>query len=145
MKRPTITSEVILQAATIVAKEIDQACYETIAKSIDEEYIYPMDGFDLAKRLDKWQNWDTTREQMETLDNMDHEVDKIIKVLEKQWFESNNIQPPFSIGTKITKGVITGIYEYGYAKYEVKENGCTQDGRSLIIKFEDAVLADGES
>ncbi len=27
------------------------------------------------------------------------------------------------------------------ARYIVKENGCTQDGRFLLVKFEDAVAA----
>jgi succinate-semialdehyde dehydrogenase/glutarate-semialdehyde dehydrogenase len=44
-------------------------------------------------------------------------------------------------GMGIKEGVIEGIYEHQPAYYRVKENGCTQDKRWLLIRFEDAVAA----
>ena len=37
-----------------------------------------------------------------------------------------------------TRGEITGISEYDGATYLVRENGCTDEGRRLLVRFEDA-------
>ena len=60
---------------------------------------------------------------------------------EKKWVDENNIQPPLPIGTRIKQGVIHSVCDYSAAKYRVKEDGCAQDGRFLLIRFEDAVAA----
>ncbi|MOA62056.1 hypothetical protein D3C78_1873540 [compost metagenome] len=59
----------------------------------------------------------------------------------KAWAEEHSPQPPLPIGARIKQGVITGIYDYEPATYRVKEDGCTNDSRSLLIKFENAVAA----
>lgn len=69
---------------------------------------------------------------------MDSIVSELQSAAEKKWFSENDIQPPLPIGTRIKQGVIAGIYEHGPAMYLVKEDGCTKDGRHLIIKFENA-------
>lgn len=127
----------ILAACTEVAAKLDGADAETIA----QYYCRGMDGFQLAKELDKSAYWDTTRDDMETLDEVDYLIDKAEKAAIKEWAATYDPQPPFPIGTRIEQGVITGIYDYDPATYRVKENGCTNDTRSLIIKFENAKLA----
>lgn len=137
--RPIVNDEMKMAAARELAAKMGLG--ENSAEDIAQEYRHHMDGFALAKALDKWCSWDTSREEMEALDEMDVLVGKALKAAERQWFADNNIQPPFPIGTQITRGLITGIYEHDIGRYLVKENGCTKEGRHLIIKFEDAVAA----
>lgn len=53
------------------------------AASIARQYRHPMDGFDLAKELDKWEYWDTTREDVDALDEMEYLVDRALLEAEK--------------------------------------------------------------
>jgi len=136
LKRPVATKEMILDAAMEVAVKID-ADAATIA-----QYYHPgMDGYELAKELDKYAYWDTSRAEMEALDDMDFLVDQKVRAAVKEWATSNDIQPPLPVGTRIKEGVITGIDDYSPATYRVKENGCTNDSRSRLIRYEDAVSA----
>lgn len=135
--RPTADKATILEACKVVAEKLNGADAETIA----QHYRRHMDGFELAKELDKYAYWDTTREDMEALDEVDALVDRAERKAVKAWAEEHNPQPPLPIGTRITQGVITGIYDYEPATYRVKEDGCTNDSRSLLIKFENAVAA----
>jgi hypothetical protein len=143
--RPTVTKEMILAACLIVATKID-ADAETIA----EHYRHPMDGHELAKALDMYAGWDTRREDMEALDEIESLVSSALSAAEKQWFTDSDIQPTFPIGAKILghhgngSGEITGIYEYGVAMYQVKPDGQDDEAtgrRRWLIKFEDAVAA----
>ncbi len=134
MERPTVTKEMILEAATKIAERIDGE-----AETIAEYYEHPMDGYQLAKELDRNAYWDLTMSDVEELDDMSGIVDSLLAKAEKQWFAENDIQPPLQIGSTIKQGVINGIYEHAPARYLVKETGCTQKGRFLIVKFEDAV------
>jgi hypothetical protein len=38
--------------------------------------------------------------------------------------------------------VIAGVCEYEGATYLIKEDGCKQEGRHMLIKFEDVVLVE---
>lgn len=134
MERPTVTKEMILEAATQIAERIDGD-----AETIAEYYEHPMDGYQIAKELDRNAYWDLTMSDVEELDDMSGIVDSLLAKAEKQWVEENNIQPPLPIGTRIEQGVIHSVCDYSAAKYRVKEDGCTQDGRFLLIRFEDAV------
>jgi hypothetical protein len=135
--RPVADEAMILTACTVVAEKMDGADAETIA----QHYSRHMDGFDLAKELDKYACWDTTRDDMEALDEVDHLVDRAEREAIKAWAAEHNPQPPFPIGTRITKGIITGFSDYSPACYEVKEDGDEHPNRRLIIKFEHAVAA----
>jgi len=134
MKRPEIDDKIILNAARTVAAELNGNA-ELIAK----HYTYGMNGYELAKELERSELWDIDALIVDQLDCMDCEVDQEHEKVCKKWIKDNNIQPPLKIGTKIKEGTITGIDQYGAARYLVKENGCTQKGRSLLIRFEDAV------
>lgn len=137
MSRPSITEEMKLEAAKQVAARLGDADAETIAKT----WQPLMDGYELARELDKQFYWDLTRDEMEELDDMQSIVDDLLGEAEKKWFEQNDIKPPLPIGTPIKQGVITGIDEYGVARYLVQETGCNNPNRKLIIKFEDAEAA----
>lgn len=67
--RPHVDDAMELEAARIVAAKIVPTDVDFIAEVIARKYRYPMAGFDLVKRLDKWQSWDTTREEMKTPDD----------------------------------------------------------------------------
>lgn len=132
--RPRVTRNMIMEAVLPIAKSIG-ADAETIANA----YTHPMDGFELAMELSKNYYFDLTRDDMELLDDIEFDVREQLEAAEKSWVADNNIQPPLPIGTRITRGVITGICQHSAACYLVKENGCTQEGRSLIVRFEDAI------
>ena len=138
MKRPTIDKAMILAAAKGVAAEIgDGADAETIA----DNYQFGMDGYALARRLDRYCGWDFTMSEVESLDAMTGTVMRLQRDAEKLWAAAYNIQPPLPIGTTIKQGVIAGVCEHSAAKYRVKEHGCDQKGRFLLINFEDAEAA----
>lgn len=134
--RPKATREVILQAAAGVAGELGWS--DDNADGIADAYIHcGPDGFAIAKELDR-NGYDLSAGDIEALDRMHWDVSSAVTKLEKAWVEENNIQPPLEIGTAINEGVITGIYEHKPAYYMVKEHGCNNDNRRLLVKFEDA-------
>lgn len=140
--RPQVDDAMELEAAKVVAARMGVSDIDDTAESIAAEYSYPMDGFELAKKLDRWQNWDTTRSDMDELDALDSLVSKALADAEKRWFERNQPQPVLEVGARIqwrgVTGEITGIYEHGPAKYLVKpDNSTIGDGR-YIVNFEDA-------
>jgi hypothetical protein len=126
----------IAVAALEIAAKVDGD-----ADTIAEHYSHPMDGYELARELDRRAGWDLTMSDVEELDCMSGIVDAHYRAAEKKWFEENDIQPTLPNGTRIKEGVISGICQHSPARYLVKENGCTQDGRWLLVKFEDAVAA----
>ena len=137
-RRPRADKAMILAACIEVAEKMDGADAETIA----QYYFRGMDGFALSKELDKYAHWDTTREDMEKLDEIDYLVDVAERAAIKAWAATYNPQPPCPIGSRIEQGVITGIADdYSPATYLVKGNGCTNDSRSLLIKFENAKIS----
>lgn len=144
--RPKATDEIIRAAIMKVAAKIagdapSAEDIESAADSIQRVYRRHMDGFELAKELDRYESWDTSREDMEELDSIEMDVDHAVRAAEKQWGIDHPMAPPLPVGAMTTRGVIESIYEHQPAYYCVKENGCTQDGRRLLIKFEDVRAA----
>lgn len=136
MNRPKITDEMILEAAQQIAEKLDGD-----AATIAEHFRPHMDGYELARELDRWCGWDLTMSDVEELDCMSSIVDQLQRDAEKKWFAENDIKPPLPIGTHITRGVIEGLCDHSPGKYLVKENGCTQQGRWLLVNYEDAIAA----
>lgn len=122
--RPIATKEMILTAAQVVAEKIG-ADAETIA----EHYRPGMDGYELAKELDNWAHWDTGREDMEALDEVDWLVNAAVFKAEKEWVAEHNIQPPVPLGARVLcdvrneVGTIDGICEHRAAAYLIKPDG----------------------
>lgn len=135
MRRPGITDEMIEHALRIAANEMG-ANFEILRRA----YAYPTDGFELALKLHCQFGWDIERYDLDYLDDIDINIERLHKQRCKEWFAENDIQPPFPIGTEIVEGVITGISEYDVAIYKVKEHGCKDKSRHRLIKFEDAKL-----
>ena len=72
MERPKITKEMILEAAAKIAESLDGD-----ADTIAEHYSHPMDGYQLARELDRYAYWDLTMSDVEELDGMSSIVDKL--------------------------------------------------------------------
>ena len=141
--RPYANKQIINEAADEMALIIDAD-----AATIAQHYSYPMDGYELARELEKHAYWDVDRETMEKLDDMEAIVERKLKAAEKRWAEENDIQPDLAIGTrvqcKVRKqfGFIDGVYEYGVARYLVRdENKTDSDTSRWIVKFEDVIPA----
>lgn len=138
MKRPTVTDEMIREAATQVAEVYYPDFKGAAVDAILRQYSHPMDGYELAKQLDRWESWDTTRDDVDTLDEIESKVERMLRDAEKAWGQAFPMEPPFPTGARITRGVIDHIYEHRPATYAVKEDGCTRPSRYLLITFEDA-------
>lgn len=135
--RPTVTKEMIAE----LADKIYPGCGEVIAR----HYEPYMDSFELCKELDRYEYWDTTRDDMDKLDVLDSQIGKLGRELEKAWGAEHNPQPQFAIGDRIKSGrntgEITGLCSYSPAYYLVKKDGQVDSEKStsrLLIKFEDA-------
>lgn len=144
-QRPTVTQEMKFEAAKALVAEHGLDAHN--ANDIADQYSFGMDGFELAKELDKWAYWDTSRDEMEALDDMDYRVRALLKAEEERWFADNNIQPPLPIGSKVKchggTGVITEISNHAVAYYAVKPDGqddASCGNRRYLVRFEDAVL-----
>lgn len=150
--RPTVTDAMKLAAAMPIAKQMlfgRSSGFEEGARDIAEAGYIGSDGYELAKALER-AGWDITREDIETLDEYSWNLRDELKKAETAWADGNNIQPPLSIGTRITGkrdegGEITGICEHCPASYLVRlDSNTSADDASkkrLIVKFEDAKAA----
>jgi hypothetical protein len=137
-KRPAITKELALKA-------LEGKCIGLpfTAEEFVEEWSPWKDSYEIAKSLDRAHCCDLSRDDLDHIDDMAGYIDDYHRETVNRWFADNNIQPPYLVGSRLKEGLITGIYEYQPAYYCVKEHGCTNPTRSLLIKFEDAVLAEG--
>ena len=121
----------------------------TAARSIAAQWRYSRDGYELARALEDFHGWDgITAEDVETFDGLTSVINCALSDARKAWAEAYNIQPPHPIGSRLITahgrhGVIVALYEREAATYEVKEDGCTWLGRTLLVKFEDAKLKGG--
>jgi len=137
--RPDVTEEMVAELADKI--------YPGLGQVIARNYRRYMDGFELCKELERYECWDTTRDDMDKLEELDCQVSRLHDRLEKEWAAEHSPQPRFGIGDRIKSpngrsGVITGFSEYSPAYYMVKKDGA-EDKPSLIerllVKFEDAV------
>lgn len=117
---------------------------ERVASDISKAWRYGMDGYELARELENNFYWDgLCLQDAEDLDAIDSAVMLAERQARKTWADDWDIKPPFPVGTHITKGVIASVCDYEAATYLVKEDGCTQEGRHLLVRFEDAKLKGG--
>lgn len=136
MKRPTVTRDMIAEAARKLATS--NGWDDEQAADIADVYHHHMDGYELAKELERRHCWTITAMDVDSLDCMSPEVRDVHKTACIAWARDNDIQPPLPIGTITTRGEITGIYDHEPATYLVREHGETNESRRLLIRFEDA-------
>jgi hypothetical protein len=118
---------------------------ESAAEDIADVFRRGMDGYEIARDLEKYQDWfDLDLQIAEELDGVDSVVREWMHKARSDWVKAWNIQPPFPIGTVITRGVIDGISEHTPAQYLVKTSGdqVARWGGLLLLNFEDAHLAE---
>ena len=158
--RPQINDEIKYTAALKLAKDNpelnEELSPEEIATIIVEiaADCCSRDGYYLATELDDVYMWDIDAHSVEILDNYDHLVDAQLKKAQKEWVKTNNIQPPFSIGTKVTfkwcyeehVGVIEKISDFDPAFYLIKTDLKTESKTITYVKkaFEDCWLAEND-
>jgi hypothetical protein len=138
VEAPVLSIDIKLTACRKFASENNYS--EEGSREMAENFSPHNDGYEFAKDLEENCSWNITSIIVEDLDSVSHYVDEEMKVERKKWFEENNIQPPFPIGTEIKEGVIHHIYEYDVAYYSVKRFGETNPSRYGLIKFESAQL-----
>jgi hypothetical protein len=119
---------------------------EEAATDIAKHWRPGIDGYELAKDLENHEGWGIDAQDVEGLDSIDFAISRAKTVARKEWAKAWNIQPPHPVGAKVKtprgKGVIAGVYEHEGATYLIKEDGCKQEGRHMLIKFEDVVLVE---
>lgn len=133
--RPLVNDAMVREAAV---KLLARAQRGEDPEDLVSAYRPHLNGYELARELDDRFYWDVDAALVEDLDGMSWAVREVHEAACKQWVTEYNIQPPLLDGTEITKGVIHGVCLHSPACYQVKEHGCTQEGRFLIVKFEDA-------
>ncbi len=109
-RRPLVTPDMKLAAARELARHNNWD--DTQARDIARAFNRFDDGYELAKKLEGSYGWDIGVMEVEALDCMGSEVDKLHREACKAWVKEHNIQPPHPIGTMTTRGEITGICEY---------------------------------
>jgi hypothetical protein len=111
---------------------------EGCAKQIAEHWHGHEDGYQLARALERYEHWDPDMALCEDLDSIGSVVSSWVNNLRKEWATAWNIQPPYPVGTRITKGVITGVNNHNAATYEVQQDAPMWPGSKLLVRFEDA-------
>lgn len=145
---PTENKEILLKAAEITAAHCQGISdKETLVESLlyawkNATYT---DGYHLAKILDEYCNYDVDSSFVSDLDEMEYNVDRLIKDAREKWIKDNNIQPELEIGTVLHHvnngpGTIVGSCEY-YIGYYLVERECDKIQNSkLLVKWEDALI-----
>jgi hypothetical protein len=146
-QRPGITGEMIQLAIGMALQdsafsEMDTAQKSVFADEINRVYYQGIEAGTLVGRL----CYHTlSLDQIEALDGIGYQIDRIHKKACEKWVVDFNIQPPLPIGELIEEGEITGISEYDPATYLVKPYGqddATSNRRRRLIRFEDAKKID---
>lgn len=138
LKRPSITNEMTFAAAKVIAARIGQDG-RIDAEKISRCYVHPADGEKLASELELRFGLNLSVKIVAELNNMSLEVENLRREAESRWAKENGMPLSLPIGTQIASGVIAGVSAFSGATYLVKENGCKQKGRFLMVRFEDAV------
>lgn len=107
--RPTLTDDLLKSVVNEFLLEHPDFTAKLGSNGADDivsEYSLGTDGFELCKRLEKYCSWDTDREDMDVLDELDCCARQMLKEAEQNWITQNNIQPPYANGTrvKVTSG-----------------------------------------
>ena len=141
MKRPEITKEIIEEAARkiVTAMGLDE---EHVADIVEVyNHSWRMDGYEIAKALDDEFHWHIDMDAVVELDGIGSLIEHLHREACRQWVQENDIQPPYPVGSQLTKGVVTGISDFLPAYYLVQPPDDADSSGRLLIRFEDAVLA----
>lgn len=150
-KRPRADNAMRLRAAEKVVAQLVRwrllsedelsGAAEDIARVSARHGMYA-DGYQLMRDLDR-DGWEGSSQMVEELDSLSSHLSSELAEAEKTWAAENNIQPPHPVGTRGQTrhgeaGEITGVSEWGAAKYAVKlDKQKPEDTSRRIINFED--------
>lgn len=131
--RPIVDDAVIRKAAEkfCSAHSLDDAAADDIVEVFDES----KDGYDMAKELDNYYGWSMNSRMVSDLDDLAHEVYILVRKAVIKWVEDFGVKPKLTVDTVCSRGVIKGFDEKT-AMYKVKENGCTNPSRFLLLDYE---------
>lgn len=102
-------------------------------------------GYDLAKELDRRFGWDIDAEIVEVLDGHSRTLEQFRNKDLQAWVDKNKIEPPIPLFTRVKSlgfgrkisGTIKGIYESRPCSYKVKEDGCENETRYVILWWDE--------
>lgn len=97
--RPKLSEHLILLALeTHHADKAGEWNFEDIA----QEYINPMDGYDLMRRLERACYWDGSRELIEELDAVCFSISRTVDQAIKDWVVAYRVRPSLTPSEEIT-------------------------------------------
>src|SRR5699024_9527264 len=107
------------------------------------------DGFCIAKQLERYEGWDSERDEMEGMDAGWSMFYRAEEELERECVESNSIAPLFKIGDSVTfkshRGVERGLVsqiDKEKAKYIIQAENWDSGGKPIINFEQVAKVAD---
>lgn len=137
--RPSVTTELVRQACRTLVEANNWP--SSGPDDIASVFRPGMDGYQIARELEGTCGWYITAVDVEELDHVPIKVDTLLRQAQHAWATEHSIQPPFPIGTLLTRGEITGISSFAAASYEVRDPNDTIPSRRYIIPFEQARVA----
>lgn len=150
-KRPPVSKQAISIAARQTAANIINTTshcnldLNTLSETIIRHWRFGMDAYQLAKTLESYSRYRPDMEMLYALEMMNRNVDALYKEQLTSWFNSQNITPPFPIGTEVKEGIIDSVDRYGIARYRVKQHDCKEPDLYLLKNFEDVQWVSGPS
>lgn len=146
--RPKLSDHLILLA--LETRHADKA-NEWNFEDIVQEYIAPMDGYDLMRRLERACYWDDSRELIEELDAVCYSIRRTVDQAVKDWVIAYRVRPNLVPGEDITyegkqariKDIDMPMARYAIQFYEPysKLLPCTIGSESaLYVKYEEVEL-----
>ena len=111
-------------------------------------------GYELAKELESRHFWDIDAEIVDILDGHSRTLEQHRNKDVQAWADENNIEPPIPLFTRVKRvgfgrsitGTIKGIYDSRPCSYKVKEDGCENETRYVILWWDEVeALADQKS
>lgn len=152
LSRPKFSPAIAIAAAQAITDtlirdgHLTKSQHQDAVLDISKHARQHMDGYEIAKALDSYESWDCDFQMCEILDGFASECSDVIRRAEKDWAAATCPTPPHPIGTRVrigTKetGEITGVYEYGAAKFLVKLDADPKgDTSRRVINFEDVAV-----
>lgn len=162
--RPKITNDIKFRIALEIAEKYPELNNElskndiatAIVKVIDNKIKF--DGYEIARKLDSFENWAISTKTVNILEQFSNQLQDEQIRLQTEWAQTNNILPPFPIGTKVKfillfiypaiEGTIIQISDEYPASYKVQfRSDIINNGEdiNMTIYYEDCWLSDEES
>lgn len=162
--RPKITNDIKFRIALEIAEKYPELNNElskndiatAIVKVIDNKIKF--DGYEIARKLDSFENWAISTETVNILEQFSNQLQDEQIRLQAEWAQTNNILPPFPVGTKVKfsflfiyppmEGTIIQISDEYPACYKVNfRSEYLSNGEyvNVTVFYEDCWLSNQES